>query len=66
MPVRYKILISILAVLIGVTVFYLDTRAGGGPARWVALGLGPLMVMAIWMFPETKAKDIRREAAKRR
>jgi hypothetical protein len=66
MPVRYKLLISVLALIMGAAVFFLDTHSGGGTARWVALGLGPFMVFAIWLFPETKAKEIRREAAKRR
>lgn len=66
MPAQYKALVSVLALIVSVVVFYLDTRAGGGASRWVALALGPLMVIAIWLFPETKAKDIRREAAKRR
>ena len=66
MPVQYKLLVSALALIVGVVMFWLDTRAGGGFERWVALGLGPLMVLAIWIFPEAKAKDIRREAAARR
>ncbi len=66
MPVQYKVLVSILALVMAVVVFYFDTRAGAGASRWVALGLGPVMVIAIWLFPETKAKDIRREVARRR
>lgn len=68
MPPRYKILISVLALAVAVAVFVFDTMAGGGASRWVALLLGPLMVGAIWVFPETKGKekDIRREAAERR
>ena len=66
MPPQYKILVSILALIVTTTLFWLDTRAGGGAERWVALALGPLMVAAIWIFPEPKSKDIRKEAAKRR
>jgi hypothetical protein len=66
MPPQYKVLISVLAIIITTTIFILDTVNGGGAARWVALLLGPLMVIAIWMFPEPKSKDIRNEAAKRR
>ena len=66
MPAQYKILISVLALIITTTIFILDSRSGGGASRWVALLLGPLMVAAIWIFPEPKSKDIRSEAAKRR
>lgn len=68
MPPQYKILISVLALILCTALFVLDTRAGGGAARWIALALGPLMVAAIWVFPEpkAKAKDVRKEAAERR
>lgn len=62
MPAQYKILISVLVIIIGIVVFYFDTQSGGGAARWVALALGPAMVLAIWMFPEPKAKGNRPKA----
>ena len=66
MPNHLKAIISAIAVLVGVLVFYLDTQAGHlGLARWVALALGPFAVVAIWIFPEAKAKEIRRDAAAR-
>ena len=34
--------------------------------RWVTLALGPMMAGAIWVLPEAKAKEIRREVADRR
>jgi hypothetical protein len=66
MPIPYKVLISVLALVVAVTVFYLSTQAGGGAERWVALALGPMMVVAIWIFPEAKAREIRKEAGRRR
>lgn len=66
MPPQYKVLISVLALIITAAVFWFDTKAGGGASRWIALALGPLMVAAIWIFPEPKSKEIRKEAAKRR
>lgn len=67
MPTHLKIIISVIALLVATGMFYYDTQAGTpGASRWVALFLGPFVVFAIWVFPEAQAKDIRREAAKRR
>ena len=64
MPTHYKILVSVLAIAVCTTVFWFDT-ASGFP-RWVTLALGPMMAGAIWVLPEAKAKEIRREVANRR
>ena len=66
MPNHLKVIISIAALLVTSLVFYLDTRASMGASRWVALGLGPLMVFAIWIFPEAKLRELRADAAQRR
>jgi hypothetical protein len=66
MPNHLKFIISAIAVIVTVAIFWLDTRAGaGGAARWVALALGPFAVFAIWIFPEAKAREIRKAAAER-
>jgi len=66
MPNHLKFIISAIAVIAGVAMFWLDTRAGaGGAARWIALALGPFAVFAIWIFPEAKAGEIRKAAAER-
>lgn len=67
MPNHLKVIISAIAIAVGVLMFWLDTQAGNtGPARWIALALGPFATFAIWVFPEASAKEIRREAAERR
>jgi hypothetical protein len=67
MPTHLKLIISALALIVAGIVFYVDTQAGtGGAARWVALFLGVFAVFSIWIFPEAAAKEIRKEAAKRR
>ena len=67
MPNHLKFIISALALIAATVMFWLDSRWGTpGASRWVALALGPLAVFAIWVFPEAKARDIRREAAQRR
>ena len=64
MPNHYKILVSVLAIAVCVAVFWFDTSSG--VTRWVTLALGPMMAGAIWVLPEAKAKEIRREVANRR
>ena len=64
MPNHYKALVSVLAIALCTVVFYFDTSTG--IARWITLALGPMMAGAIWVLPETKAKEIRKEAAGRR
>ena len=66
MPVQYKLLVSALIILVGVAVFYFDSQTGRGFERWLALILGLAMAASIWIFPEAKAREIRKEAAKRR
>ena len=64
MPNHYKALISVLAIALCTAVYFLDTSTG--IVRWVTLALGPLMAGAIWVLPEAKSKEIRKEAANRR
>ena len=64
MPTHYKALVSVLAIAVCTAVFYFDTSSG--IARWVTLALGPMMAGAIWVLPEAKAKEIRKEVADRR
>ena len=64
MPNHYKALVSVLAIAVCTAVFYFD--ASTGIARWVALALGPVMAVAIWVLPEAQAKEIRKEVANRR
>ena len=63
MPNHYKALVSVLAIVLCTAVFYFDTSSG--IARWMTLALGPMMAGAIWVLPEAKAKEIRKEAADR-
>ena len=67
MPTYLKLIVSTIAFAAGALMFWFDTQAGtGGAARWVALFLGAFAVFAIWVFPEAKAKEIRKEAAAKR
>ncbi len=64
MPSHYKALVSVLAIAVCTAVFWLDPISG--IARWVTLALGPMMAGAIWVLPEAKTKEVRREVAGRR
>ena len=64
MPNHYKVLVSLLAIAVCTTVFWFDSSSG--IARWVTLALGPMMAGAIWVLPEAKAREIRREVASRK
>lgn len=67
MPNHLKFIISAIALIAAGTMFYVDTQAGmEGAARWVALFLGVFAVFAIWVFPEAKQNEIRKEVTKRR
>ena len=66
MPNHLKAVISVLALIVTSMVFYLDSQAGAGASRWVALVLGPLMVFSIWIFPEAKLRELRADGAQRR
>lgn len=66
MPFHFKLLLSVLIVLVCSSLFYYDHTHGGGVEKWVALLLGPLMVFGIWVFPEANSKQIRSDAANKR
>ena len=57
MPNNMKFLISVLVVLVAAATHYFELRAGIENAAWAALGLGGLMIFAIWLFPEAKRRD---------
>ncbi len=66
MPTLLKAALSVAALLVSLALFFYDIRHDAGVEKWIVLCLGPLMVLGIWIFPETKAREIRREAAKKR
>jgi hypothetical protein len=66
MPFHFKVLLSVLIVLVCCTLFYYDHTHGGGIEKWVALALGPIMVFGIWVFPEANSKQIRSDINQKR
>ncbi len=56
MPPYIKIPLSIVVVLVGAAVLWLE-RGGDVPhTGWIAFALSLFMVFAIWLFPEPSAK----------
>lgn len=56
MPAKYKIPLSIVVLLAAIAVSYFQHQAGQAVTPWVALGLGAFMIIAMWIFPESKEK----------
>ena len=54
MPTKIRAVLSVIVALVTIVVFYLENRAGPGMLQWLALGLGALMLGAIWLFPEAE------------
>jgi hypothetical protein len=52
-PNNIRAILSVVVVLVTAVAFYLEREMGSG-AQWVVLGLGAVMVAAVWLFPETK------------
>ncbi|OED39350.1 hypothetical protein AB833_15560 [Chromatiales bacterium (ex Bugula neritina AB1)] len=66
MPAHMKVLLSVIILIVCLSVFYYDHTHDGGIEKWVALFLGPLMVVSIWIFPEANSGSIRKEVSRRR
>ncbi|MFO1057085.1 MAG: hypothetical protein U1E53_08975 [Dongiaceae bacterium] len=56
MPNRIKLSLSILVAIVAVIVHYFQGRAGQALDAWLALGLGALMIAAMWLFPEARGR----------
>ena len=54
MPTNIRAGLSVVVALVAIVVFYFENQAGTGALPWLVLGLGALMLGAIWLFPEAK------------
>ncbi len=57
MPTNIRRIVSIIVALVTAVAFYFEAQAGNVFLQWFVLGLGALMVAAVWLFPETKRQD---------
>jgi hypothetical protein len=69
MPVKIKLGLSLLVVLVTAVAFYAQHMLGHDRIRYVVAFLGFFMIFAMWLFPEVKrdetAGGVRRDALPR-
>ena len=54
MPTNIRAGLTVVVALLTLAVFYFERGAPTGALSWLALGLGALMLGAVWLFPEAK------------
>lgn len=54
MPTKYKIILSAIVLAVAAAAFRFQQSAGFSDTPLVIAGLGLFMVVAIWLFPETR------------
>ena len=65
MPVNIKIFISVIVGLVGLGAFFLEQQFGDKTVGVVALLLAVFMILAMWIFPETKGAKSDKERAQK-
>ncbi len=70
MPVRIKLGLSLLVVLVAAIACYAQHRLGHDRIQYVVAFLGLFMIFAMWLFPEVKREEsagggVRRDAPSR-
>ncbi len=56
MPAPIKLVLSIIVLCAAGAAYYFQASAGQTLTPWLILFLGLFMVVALWLFPETKGK----------
>jgi hypothetical protein len=57
MPPRIKLVLSLLVAFAALIVHVFEGSIGQQVDKWIVLGLGALMIAAIWLFPEARKRD---------
>jgi ATP/ADP translocase len=69
MPVKIKLGLSLLVVLVTVIAFYAQQMLGHERIQYVVVFLGFFMIFAMWLFPEVKrdetARGVQRDISSR-
>lgn len=67
MPVKIKLALSLLVVLVAAIAAYYQHTLGHDRIQYVVAFLGCFMIFAMWLFPEVKREEsavgIRRDSA---
>lgn len=56
MPVRIKIILSIIVVLVAIAGYFFQVSLGRIGPSYAALAYGAIAVVAMWIFPEVSHK----------
>lgn len=68
MPVKIKLGLSLLTILVAAIAAYYQYLLGHGRIQYVVVFLGLFMIFAMWLFPEVKREDsaggIKRDSAR--
>jgi hypothetical protein len=57
MPVKIKLGLSLLTILVAAIAAYYQHLLGHGRIQYVVVFLGLFMIFAMWLFPEVKRED---------
>jgi hypothetical protein len=57
MPVKIKLGLSLLVVVVAVIAFYFQHMLGHDRIQYVVAFLGLFMIFAMWLFPEVKRDE---------
>ena len=57
MPVRIKLGLSLLVVVVAAIAFYYQNMLGHDRIQYVVAFLGLFMIFAMWLFPEVKRDE---------
>jgi hypothetical protein len=69
MPVKIKLGLSLVTILVAAIAAYYQHRLGHDKIQFVVIFLGCFMIFAMWLFPEVKREEtsggVRRDAISR-
>ena len=57
MPVKIKLMLSLLVVVVAAIAAYIQHTMGHGRIQYLVAFLGFFMVGAMWLFPEVKREE---------
>lgn len=52
MPLPYKILLSLLVVVLAALIGWMEVQAGALHLAWIVVAIAAAMIFGLWVFPE--------------